>query len=93
MIALLLLTLAGCATWKRPYKGESDFYRDKLSCERQAVQIYLTVIVNQLNPGYQSPANTVCRKIVEGNDIRTICDAMRDVFMPPSYSQNDVNAS
>ncbi|PUA19278.1 hypothetical protein C7W93_05205 [Glaciimonas sp. PCH181] len=92
-IALFTLILSGCATWKHPYKGESDFYRDKLSCEKQAAQIYPMVIVNQLNPGYQTPANTVCRKVGDDNDSRVICNTSPGLYVPPSYSQNDANES
>jgi hypothetical protein len=88
-----MLMLSGCATWKHPTKGESDFYHDKLSCERQAAQIYPTVIVNQLNPGYQSQGTTYCRRIRDDNDSRVICNTTPGVYLPPSYSQNDVNAA
>ena len=94
MIVTLMLTLSGCATWKHPYKGESDFYRDKLSCEKQAAQIYPTIIVNQLNPGYQSPTTTNCRRInSDDKNSQVICNTTPGLYMPPSYSQNDVNAS
>ncbi|MGS0742696.1 hypothetical protein ACVBEF_12785 [Glaciimonas sp. GG7] len=93
LIALLALMLTGCATWTHPYKGESDFYRDKISCERQAAQIYPTVIVNRLNPGYQSPSNTVCRDSGDGNNRRTYCNTTPGVYYPPSYSQIDTNES
>lgn len=31
--ALLLLLLAGCATWTQPGKSEQDFYADSSECE------------------------------------------------------------
>ncbi|KAF3999308.1 hypothetical protein [Glaciimonas immobilis] len=94
VIALLVLTtLSGCATWKHPYKGESDFYRDKLSCEKQAAQIYPTIIVNQLNPGYQSPSTTNCRRLNDDRNSPVVCNTTPGMYLPPSYSQSDVNGA
>ncbi|MDP5009347.1 MAG: hypothetical protein NWQ13_10305 [Glaciimonas sp.] len=94
LICLLVVTISGCATWKHPTKSESEFYSEKLYCEGQAVQMYPTVIVNQLNPGYVSPGNTYCQRTRDNNDNKTtICNTTPGVYMPPSYSQNDVNSS
>ena len=91
-VLIALSMLSGCATWKHPYKGESEFYQDKLSCEKQAAQIYPTVVVNQLNPGYQSPSTTYCRRIRDDYDSPVVCNTTPGMYMPPSYSQVDANA-
>lgn len=63
---LLVTLLAGCAqfAWYHPNKNQNDFNMDKYNCERRAVNMYPTLMIQQ-RPDFQpapiqAPSTTNC---------------------------------
>jgi hypothetical protein len=81
--------LSGCAsTWVHPSKPSTELYPDEFACKQEAMRIYPIVVVNQFNPGMQTPGNTYCKKNDNGE---TRCTTYPGMYTPPSYSQYDIN--
>ncbi|WP_211467612.1 hypothetical protein [Collimonas silvisoli] len=88
---LSAIMLSGCAsTWVNPNKPATALYPDEFACKQEAMRVYPIVVVSQVNPGMETPGNTYCRRNDKGD---THCTTYPGMYMPPSYSQYDINAS
>jgi hypothetical protein len=91
-LAIALFTIAmlsGCAsTWVHPGKPATELYPDEFACKQEAMRVYPIVVVSQPSPGMHTPSQTYCQKNDRGD---THCTTYPGTYMPPTYSQYDIN--